>query len=239
MTMNDTLFAQQAEIGRRLKAEAVRKFGKTRDPEDADIMGYCSCVRNGRPTFLVYHGEGPFAMRECVFWSALTTQCSEIFVVSDARYKVLESLDEGLPAPGGLQDDWEAGRRDGIHECLSIYRFPFIGEPTSAQYPYVREGTKLTWGKIMYFPNAEQSGAIWDAARTGWAKRREIEPGLIDRANAIGRAMKLTEAEQRNHQDWGIGRYLSRQKSVFMVDYMPDEVFFIDGETLDEKGLGN
>lgn len=258
---NDAEFSRIAEITRRMKQQKVAEFGDSPDDEDSDLMGFNAGVRAGRQLFVVYHGPGPYAARMCAFWCAMFLSCDEIFQIADARYKVMDAPanDEGLlptspevqeaefyaahpeVGPGMLGEAWARGERDGIQECIVIQRYPFLGPPTLAQYEYVREGRKLTWGKIRRENPDQMSGAIDDAIKEGYRKRRQIQPeinAMVAKIHAQMAKQDFSDAEKGYWTDRGMALNVSARQGVFMVqylspiDYLPDAVFK-DGKEID------
>jgi hypothetical protein len=231
-------FGTVAEIARRMKMEKVREFGNSPDEEDADIMGYVACLRGGEHIALAYHGPGHQAMRQTVFWSAAMMRCHEIFVIGDARYKTYEPMaaEEFLKVyeAGNLQEQWQAGNREGIKEALMIHRYPILGTPTVAHYLYNRQGTKLTWEHVHQYPADGMQGAIYDHAQAGWRLARVMGPKLQAQIDKNAREMELTLEEQRFHTDRALARALSQQTGVFLVTtFEAPEATFVRGHEAD------
>lgn len=261
--MSDNEFSKQAEIVRRMKQQKVAEFGDDPDESQCDIMNFCAGVRQGKQLFVVYHGEGPYAARECAFWTALFLSCDEIFQIADARYKVVDAPrnDEGLlptspevaeaefyaahpeVGPGMLGEAWERGEREGIKEGIVIQRYPMIGPPTLAIYEYERRGRKLTWGKIRKENPDLHSGAIQDHIHDAYRKRREIQPQINEIVKTMHASMVkagLDESERPYWTDRGMASYVSSRSGVMFVHYMspypglPDAIFR-NGKELDPE----
>ena len=214
-------FAAVAEIARRMKGEKVRAYGDSPDEEDADLMGYVACLRGGEHIALVYHGPGHQAMRQTVYWCAAVMRCHELFVIGDARYKQYEPMTEEefekIYEAGNLQEQWQAGNRDGIKEAIMIHRYPILGKPTVAHYLYQREGTKLTWEHVYQFDPDDMQGAVYDHAIAGWERARKEGPKFMAQVDKNAREMGLGVEEQRFHLDRALCRFVSARPGVFLA----------------------
>jgi hypothetical protein len=262
MPHREAEFAVIAEIARRMKQDKVREFGNDPDESLSDLMSFTAGIRGGKQLFVVYHGPGPYSARQCCYWTALFTSCTEIFLVADARYRTFEPLEgwhEGMSneeyeklfyeqtgyGPGKISADWEAGMREEIKECLVISRFPYIGPTTSAHYMYEQQGTKLTWRQISQFDNDVEGGAIQDYVKEAWRKRKEIQPQIDEAVKKVHADMTREDfppAERQYWTDRGMASFLSAKPGVFLVQYLgglsdelPD-VVFKDGKEMDTSG---
>ena len=246
-----------AEIARRMKQEKVAQHGNDPDESMSDLMSFVACVRQGMLIFVVYNGPGPYAGRQCAYYSAMLARCDEFFIVADARYKTFEALEgwyEGISneeyerlfyettgyGPGKIGEEWEAGKREGVQECLVIARYPLLGPPTIAHYMYERVGRKLTWTAVNQISNDIESGAIHDFIVEGLKKRREIGPELEKFIEQSAKDLKLTDWENEYHTDRSTARFLSKQPGVWVVSYMGQEdkaYHFKGGDEFDEGDL--
>ena len=268
-TSNEGRFSVIAEITRRMKQAKVAEYGDSPDESESDIMGFNACIRAGRQLFVVMHGPGPLSARQSVFWSALFLSCDEIFVAADARMKMVlpdPSDDEGLLlprspeqmeeefyrnhgeefGPGKLGEAWQRGEREGITECIIIQRYAMVGPPLLAHYSYVREGRKITWGKIAsYPPDVTQHGAIDDSVKAAFLKRREIQPEIDEMLRVTHAEMGREGFPPDERQYWtdrGMAKHVSTRPGVLLVQYLGEiaakglpDVVFKDGEELDNE----
>jgi len=271
--MSEDRFSTIAEITRRMKLDKVREFGDSTDGSDCDLLGFCACIRGGKQLFAVYHESGPLAAREAAAWSAMLLSCDEIFVIADAYgMSVPADPEEGQPLlprspeqmeeefyrnhpevqPGFLGKAWQEGRREGITECIMIIRYALVGPPLQCQYSYVREGRKLTWGKILASgADATIGGAIDDYVKEGFRRRKDAQPKIDELLRTTKAAMQkenFSPAEQQYWTDRGMARFVSSKKAVRLVHYLgavpelglPDAVFAggkeLDNESYEELG---
>jgi hypothetical protein len=234
-----------AEIARRQKLEQVAKFGDDPDEEMSDLRGFVAVVRDGDVKMLVYVGYGATAARGCLYWTAAMTRADEVVLVSDARFKYemvppelkdasLEEKRAYMDAqdakiePGDFQRAWLAGNREGLTECLFIHRFSSLGPSHMVSYPYVREGRKLTWGKVMdHGSNIE--GAIPKHARAGFEVASETAAQLHKTVDEIGESLGLPNPQRGTHIDRAMARILSEKTEVGMVGVLADKSTFVAG----------
>lgn len=242
--MDESNFSVVAEIARRIKQEKVREYGDDPDESLSDLMSFTVGLRQRKQLFMLIHGPGPESARECVFLSAnFLTTCEELFQVADARYKYFhptmpleewEKLtleeqeahvygEEGYQ-PGSIGKAWEAGQREGIQEALVIYRMPFSGPITSANYNYERSGRNLKWTHVYTTPEEDQHGAIKDYFQAGLRKRKEmyaiLEKMRRDTLAEMTQDHDFTPEEAQYWIDRGLAKYLSKYSCVFLVHYL-------------------
>lgn len=254
MATAEAQFAVIAEIARRMKQEKVAQYGNDPDESESDLMSFMACVRNGKQIFVVYNGPGPYAARQCAYASAVFARCDEYFLVADARFKTFEPVEgwyEGISheeyeklvyektgyGPGKLGEDWEAGKREGIQECLVISRYPLLGPSTTAHYMYEQKGTKLAWTHVAQIPNDIEAGAVADYIREGLRKGREIKPEVDQFIRESATRLGLTDWENEYHTDRATARILSKQPGVWIVSYIGQhdrQEHFKDGEEFDD-----
>lgn len=234
-----------AEIARRQKLEQVAKFGDDPDEEMSDLRGFVAVVRDGDVKMLVYVGHGVTAARECVYWTAAMTRADEIVLVTDARFKYemvppemagasqeekkafMDALDAEI-APGDFQRAWLAGDREGLTECLFIQRLSALGPSHMVTYPYVREGRKLTWGKVMNY-GSEMQGAVPRHAKAGFEAARETGEHIHKMVHEIGESLGFPDPQRGVHIDRALARILSEKKEVGMVGVLADKSSFVAG----------
>jgi hypothetical protein len=235
--MTDTIpadFETIAEIARRMKRECVLEFGNDPDEELSDLRSFVIVVRNGRQVALIFVGAGPDATRHTCYAAAAIMRPHEIFLVADARMRTY-APEAGMPdvRHGEYQEDWQAGRREGITEAIVVQRMPVIGEATMASYPYVRNGTQLRWLKHGG-PLKSPSGTVINATRQGYANARKSWPQLEAVLNLSGEYTEMSKASQEHHTDRACARFLSSQTdavvTLFDANVFDADVTFIDGE---------
>jgi len=257
-------FSVIAEITRRMKLQKVQEFGDSEEEGACDILGFCACIRDGKQLFAVYHNEGPMAPREAAAWAAALTSCDMVFVIADAFYKHVEApeFDDGdglLPKspeqreeefyrnhpevhPGMLNEAWQAGDREGISEAIMVMRFTMHGPPLRAQYCYTRQGTKLTWGKIISAA-AWEGGGIDDFIKEGFRRAKEMKPQIREMLARQHEKMAREGFSARERSYWtdrGMASFLSTKSAVKLVHYLgsipnlglPDAVF-ANGKEID------
>jgi hypothetical protein len=221
-----------AEAGRRLKLERVQRFGSEPDEDAADLRPVALPVRTGRMVATLQVGFGDQAARAVVYYAAALFRADEVYLVADSRMTTKATEEPRHLRLGELQEEWEAGRRSGITECMVIYRMALLGPGSCHIYPYERRGMKLRWLEQTILsdttPGARLGGAIPDAARQGFAdagRLAEFAPLL-----AAAQAMALDEAERDYHWDRGAARYASAQEGVGLVAVVEDHSLFDDGQ---------
>jgi hypothetical protein len=264
--MDEGNFSVVAEIARRIKQENVAQFGDDPDESLCDLMSFVVGLRQRKQLFMLIHGPGPQSARECVYLAATYLySCDELFQVADARYKVytpdlpteewekmtLEEqeaymYEKGGVAPGQIGEAWERGEREGIQECIVIYRMPFAGPVTSANYNYERTGRSLKWTHVLQTPEGQHHGAIIDFFKGGLRKRKELYPILDkmgrDTLAEMVQDHEFTKDEAQYWIDRGMAKYLSSYKSVFLMHYLGEvkelglgPALFKDGVEISEE----
>lgn len=255
--MDEANFSVVAEIARRIKREKVAEFGDDPDESLSDLMSFVVGLRNRKQLFMLIHGPGPTSARECVYLAATFMSCDEIFQVADARYKVIQPVPgeeatdawkEGIMEnyqAGSLGKLWESGQREGIQECIVIYRMPMIGPVTTASYNYERSGRQIKWTHVLQTPADGHAGAIMDYYRAGLEKRREVYPQIQEMQDRMladmTRNHDFRKDEAQYWIDRGLTSYLSGYPCVFLAHYMGEvkdlgltDTLFRDGKEIDK-----
>jgi len=236
-------FSAVAEIARRMKNDKVREHGLDADESNADIMSFCVGVRGGVHRFMIYHGPGPYAARQAAYWTALLTRCDEVYIVADARYKTipLEEVEatgdpEGGYEAGQLGEEWEAGQREGIQECLVVQRYPFLGPVTCAYYNYTRDGDKIRWTHV-FSPDPEMNaGAIDDHIQAAFRQKGDLDIQITKFMDDAAAGAEFTLEEQKYWEDRGAAKFLSTKSSVFLATVLTDPpVSFREGQEVTDE----
>jgi hypothetical protein len=226
-----------AEIARRMKMEAVTEYGDNPDEELSDLRGFLVVVRGGKQVAIIHFGPGPEAPRQTCYAAAALMRADELFLVTDARMRTYtpDDYDETSETHqlGRYQKDWEAGRRDGLTECLLIQRMPKVGDYTTTMYPYERHRTSLRWlehaGELQ-----DVGGAIPDYTRQGYTKARNWEGQMKTILDHVAKESGLSPAEQERHTDIACARMLSEETgalvTLFGAALVGGDVTFVEGQ---------
>jgi hypothetical protein len=224
-------FETVAEIARRMKRDKAREYGNSDEPGVADLMTFCVVERRGHPIAHVYAGEGPMGARQACYWTAALMRCDVVYLVADSYMRTGPDIDQDL-RPGQLQEDWLAGRRTGLSECIVIYRAPAVGQPTMKFYPYARRGRTIKWAQDM--GDAQHSeGAIVDNLREGYNDARRVMAEMAPILREAADALELTQPEREYHIDRATLTYISTQGPLMtaLLNVVPIEVF-VQGEQM-------
>jgi alkanesulfonate monooxygenase SsuD/methylene tetrahydromethanopterin reductase-like flavin-dependent oxidoreductase (luciferase family) len=166
-----------AETARRLKRDVVEENGDNPDEEMSDLRSFSLVIREGEQIAMIQIGSGPTGMRIAARDAAAYMRADEVVVVADARMRTYdieerEQIRKNVRL-GDYQRDWEAGRRDGMTECLVITHIPRTGDAVIVNFPYQRNGKTLQWGESSRTEKPE--GAISDAVHEGYASAEKWE----------------------------------------------------------------
>ncbi len=214
--MSDRSFEAVCEVGRRLKVDRVRKYG---DGPEADLIAVVLALRSGEPVAQVHAGPGPDGARHAVYAAACFMRPDEVFLIADSVMTEVE-LDQvpeqGSPRAPAVR--WAAGERDGLSECMVLYRIPFIGNATFRMYPYVRHGTKVDWSPDRHADQPDRvEGALVDYAREGFSKQAKVAALGKEAADLLD--FHDDPAEMHWHLDCAAANIASSQTGGAVVVY--------------------
>jgi hypothetical protein len=198
-----------AEIARRMKLERVQEGS---DEGDFDIHPFTVAVRHSEPIAIVYAGQGPEAARWSCLYAAAMFRADEVFMVADSFFRTYPTPPNEIRM-GWMQQEWEAGRRDGISECIVISRVPILGPASALTYPYERQGHHLTWGES---PGVLEGtgGAVADYAKRGFEIARTDLRDLLPSMFALADLMELPPADRDYHLDAACAQYVALKEEV-------------------------
>jgi hypothetical protein len=214
---SDAEFEIIAEVLRRMKLERVLEHGNDPDEEASDLDAECLVCRDGQVVAQVFAGPGPDGVREAGYYSALLMRPHEVFVVADSHMiKATDKNEVHDMRRGQLRERWVSGHRKGISECLVVYRFPRIGQPSGRIFPYERRGTHIKWHKGID-PEVTLEGAIPDYVAEGY---RRAAPFWDEAGKHFGDA-------DDDDLDRGAGRFVSSMCGAVLL---ADGSMFVAGE---------
>jgi hypothetical protein len=216
-----------AEIGRRMKLDRVRTYGGGRVEELADMPALVIAERDGREIAVVTADlSEKDAARMCGYYVAACLRPTVVYLVADSRMRYMrEGTNERDLRHGELQEDWQAGRRAGITEVMTITRLPKGGPITCRYYPYKRTGKKLRWLEtIALDEGARIEGALVDYVTAGFDDDRYRE--LFEEFGS--------DPETAGSIDRAACRFLSTQEFICRVRLLrdndwPADITFVDG----------
>jgi hypothetical protein len=221
-------FETVAEIARRMKWQLVADHGNDANEELSDLRSFVVVIRAGQQIGLVYASPGPDGVREACYWAGALLRPHELFLVADARMRTYEPAEKPPDVrKGQYQEDWEAGRREGITECVIIQRIPVIGNPSMAMYPYVRQGTQLRWERERVRETDSLGGAVLDYARAGF-KEAQRHSEMIKILDQTAQLAGLSQEEKSHHIDRACARHISTVMDG-LVHLFDGEASFIEG----------
>jgi hypothetical protein len=231
-------FSEIGEMARRMKLDVVHKYGDHPDESFADLPNVVSVFRDDKPVILVYPEGDSEAVRQCVYWAAALLRADALYLVADARFRRMpegttpEEAQANEPHAGDFQRDWEAGRRDGLAECLLVHRLPALGPSELVTFPYVREGRKLTWLESSHMER-ELGGAVPDYARQGFNDARDKARMMQEAADEMAVLFDVPPEDRLDTIDRALARFITTKEGVGRVVLLAQGLAeFEDGEAL-------
>ncbi len=213
-------FTPATEIARRMKREMVSKWKEGDPEEDCDLLTMAMAVRDGKVVAQVVAPSGPRGHRFAVKAAALFFRASEVFVLADSIMKSVKEEDRKQAediAPGELHDNWRAGKRAGLSECIMACRMTAEGESEMRSWPYVRTGNKIEFGELVASPGVSFDGAIPDYAADGFAMAKEKWPELMEVMTMAAEATGVADDER--YLDRGAAMFASEQLHTTIMLY--------------------
>jgi hypothetical protein len=228
-----------AELTRRLKRDLVRTWKEGMPEEAIDLIPMTMALRRGEIVAQLMAPPGPLGLRYACKAAAGFFRADEVWALSDSVMCSGSERDRNTIKPGQLVDEWRAGQREGLSECIVAVRMPRDGEATAQQWDYTRDGNTLHWQEPYLFGVFD--GELLDYAREGWAEVEHIWEDLRSLFLGAAKETDMGDAPEDEIFDRGAAVFASQVLGSSISVHLPGEqmpLVYADGEQVEILVIG-